>query len=506
MPVGKQHTDLTIAVSAPVASVRCLVGPTSAAPLPQRRRLCLALHQPSRAQLSEPGRYRHAAGRGGAARDAAALCAVGDLGRGAAAGGADLGRVAIRSCGASPARDRSRAGRGLEITLTIDEAPFGGAGGILLASVLDRFFAKYVSINAFTETVLRSPERGEVMRWPMPLRPAAGAVMRRRHAHPSPVAATSRTPTCWRSSRRRRGSTASIRRCGGSRRSIATGRASAQRAAGTGCGAAGAGTVGHVRPGHARRTGSRRQDGQRGAAAGAFLRPVRPRWRAAAASDGICARPAAQPSRPDLSALRRYLPSSRAVAVLSRLGQCEADRQLRSPGTGPLRAVCRGADRARHGQPARPRRHAGPGQAAFRRTSGVPDAACRGAWRHPLGVLPHAGADRMFHRRLARPAGARPNPTGRSAPETGDAGQDGAAGRAGLEPAAQVPHRLRAAVARRLPAAAAGRDQLSPAGPDRAQLCRRHADLGREPDPPARGSAAHPAGPRPGRGWAGPPG
>ena len=59
------------------------------------------------------------------------------------------------------------AGRGLEITLTIDEAPFGGAGAILLAAVLDRFFAKYVSINAFTETVLRSPERGEVMRWPM---------------------------------------------------------------------------------------------------------------------------------------------------------------------------------------------------------------------------------------------------------------------------------------------------------------------------------------------------
>ena len=32
MPVGKQHTDLTIAVSAPVASVRCLVGPTTPRP------------------------------------------------------------------------------------------------------------------------------------------------------------------------------------------------------------------------------------------------------------------------------------------------------------------------------------------------------------------------------------------------------------------------------------------------------------------------------------------
>jgi type VI secretion system protein ImpG len=60
-------------------------------------------------------------------------------------------------------------GRGLEIMLTMDENSSGGAGagGILLAAVLDRFFAKYVSINAFTETVLRSPERGEVMRWPM---------------------------------------------------------------------------------------------------------------------------------------------------------------------------------------------------------------------------------------------------------------------------------------------------------------------------------------------------
>ena len=53
--------------------------------------------------------------------------------------------------------------------LTIDEAPFGGAGGILLAAVLDRFLAKYVSINAFTETVLRNPERGEIMHWPMRL-------------------------------------------------------------------------------------------------------------------------------------------------------------------------------------------------------------------------------------------------------------------------------------------------------------------------------------------------
>jgi type VI secretion system protein ImpG len=32
--------------------------------------------------------------------------------------------------------------------------------------VLSQFFAQYVSINAFTETVIRTVGRGEIMRWP----------------------------------------------------------------------------------------------------------------------------------------------------------------------------------------------------------------------------------------------------------------------------------------------------------------------------------------------------
>ena len=36
----------------------------------------------------------------------------------------------------------------------------------LLASVLQHFFARYVSLNSFTETVLRTFERNEVARWP----------------------------------------------------------------------------------------------------------------------------------------------------------------------------------------------------------------------------------------------------------------------------------------------------------------------------------------------------
>jgi type VI secretion system protein ImpG len=56
--------------------------------------------------------------------------------------------------------------RGLEVTVTFDEINFEGTGIFLLGAVLERFFAKYVSINSFTETVVRTIERGEVMRWP----------------------------------------------------------------------------------------------------------------------------------------------------------------------------------------------------------------------------------------------------------------------------------------------------------------------------------------------------
>jgi type VI secretion system protein ImpG len=57
-------------------------------------------------------------------------------------------------------------GRGLEVTLTMDEGTSEGTSTFLLAAVLEEFFAKYVSINSFTETVLKTEERGEVMRWP----------------------------------------------------------------------------------------------------------------------------------------------------------------------------------------------------------------------------------------------------------------------------------------------------------------------------------------------------
>jgi type VI secretion system protein ImpG len=56
-------------------------------------------------------------------------------------------------------------GRGVELTLTFDEDAFAGTGAFLLGLVLERFFARHVSLNSFTETVVRSVQRGEIARW-----------------------------------------------------------------------------------------------------------------------------------------------------------------------------------------------------------------------------------------------------------------------------------------------------------------------------------------------------
>jgi type VI secretion system protein ImpG len=57
--------------------------------------------------------------------------------------------------------------RGLEIAVLFDEAAFEGQGVFVLGAVLEQFFAKYVSLNSFTETVIMTQRRKEIMRWPV---------------------------------------------------------------------------------------------------------------------------------------------------------------------------------------------------------------------------------------------------------------------------------------------------------------------------------------------------
>lgn len=78
----------------------------------------------------------------------------------------------IRSVDSRPVIRRVRertgigAGRGIEISVTLDDKAFEGSGAFLLGAILDRFFAEYSALNHFTETVICTNERGEIMRWP----------------------------------------------------------------------------------------------------------------------------------------------------------------------------------------------------------------------------------------------------------------------------------------------------------------------------------------------------
>ncbi len=47
----------------------------------------------------------------------------------------------------------------------MDDAAFEGSSAFVLGAVLSHFFAQYVSINSFTETVVCTLARGEIMRW-----------------------------------------------------------------------------------------------------------------------------------------------------------------------------------------------------------------------------------------------------------------------------------------------------------------------------------------------------
>jgi type VI secretion system protein ImpG len=57
--------------------------------------------------------------------------------------------------------------RGVEIAVEFDEDAFSGGGLYLFASVLERFFALYCSLNSFTRFVAETRQRGGILcRWP----------------------------------------------------------------------------------------------------------------------------------------------------------------------------------------------------------------------------------------------------------------------------------------------------------------------------------------------------
>lgn len=164
MGVGRGATDFELDVSAPVNAVRCVAGPTP--PRASRAFRETSWRLISHLSLNYLSLVDSNNGKGAAAlRDMLTLYA-------------DRNDQEVRkriegitSIASQPIMRRLEGGgpvsfaRGIEIAVTFDEAAFEGTGVFPLGAVLEVFFSKYVSINSFTETVIRTKERGEIMRW-----------------------------------------------------------------------------------------------------------------------------------------------------------------------------------------------------------------------------------------------------------------------------------------------------------------------------------------------------
>ena len=60
-------------------------------------------------------------------------------------------------------------GKGIEITLHVDEGPLSGGSVLLLSALLSRLFARHASINSFVRTRTRLQQKQEEVAWPMSL-------------------------------------------------------------------------------------------------------------------------------------------------------------------------------------------------------------------------------------------------------------------------------------------------------------------------------------------------
>ena len=159
---GKGRTDFLLETGAPVAAIRCITGPTAprAAPTWGESSWRLVSHL-SLNYLSIEAQGIELL------RDFLALYA--DQNDSVAARqieglkGVRVDPVVRRM----PTPGPISHGRGLAITLTLDDAAFEGTGLLPLSAALERFFGRYVSLNSFTQLRVQSTTRGEIKQWPV---------------------------------------------------------------------------------------------------------------------------------------------------------------------------------------------------------------------------------------------------------------------------------------------------------------------------------------------------
>lgn len=162
MPVGNPKGDLTLAESAPVKSVHVIKGPSR--PLSALREANLNWKLINQLSLNHLSLTDTSAEEG-----AAALRQILQLYAPAGDAGAQRQVDGLRAVRLQPVVRRLPMpgpitfGRGVAITVEVDDLAFEGASAFLLGCVLERFVARHVSINGFTTLLLRSPARGDIL-------------------------------------------------------------------------------------------------------------------------------------------------------------------------------------------------------------------------------------------------------------------------------------------------------------------------------------------------------
>lgn len=163
LPTGLE-SDFTLRVSAPVRAVRILRGPSR--PYPALAEGALTWRLISHLGLNYLSLTDVDANQG-----AAALREMLDLYGNLADPAVRRQIQGVRSMALAPVFRRLPEpgpivfGRGVEVALKIDEVAFSGSSPYLFGAVLEQFFSRHVSLNAFTEFALSSLQRGEIARW-----------------------------------------------------------------------------------------------------------------------------------------------------------------------------------------------------------------------------------------------------------------------------------------------------------------------------------------------------
>ena len=166
MPVGSGKSDFSMQKGAPVLNIRCISGPTK--PRSSNANAGTAWHLINHLSLNYLTLIDNNEKEGAVAlRQLLKLYA--DFSDASIAKQVE-GLLSV-SAKSIVRRINSKGpivfGRGLEITLQFEEAAFEGSGVFLIGTVLEQFLSRYVSINSFTETVICSTDRGEIIRWPI---------------------------------------------------------------------------------------------------------------------------------------------------------------------------------------------------------------------------------------------------------------------------------------------------------------------------------------------------